>query len=98
VVAAQTWPAHRRFKKPLIEIVRANRKFNFMSPGGASIYCSPHPAALQIDPPPGFRDLPLGFCARGILSAPETDYAAKDGKSSIFKYSVTRQKRFKNFS
>ena len=24
-----------------------------MSPVVASIYCSPHPAALQIDPPPG---------------------------------------------
>jgi len=32
-----------------------------MSPVGASIYCSPHPAALQIDPPPGFRNLPLDF-------------------------------------
>jgi hypothetical protein len=24
-----------------------------VSPVAASIYCSPHPAALQIDPPPG---------------------------------------------
>jgi hypothetical protein len=76
----------------LIEIVRVNQTFDFMSPGGASIYCSPHPAALQIDPPPGFRDLPLRFCARETLSAPETDYAAKDGKRSIFKYSGIRQK------
>ena len=28
-----------------------------MSPVGASIYCSPHPAALQIDPPPGSGDI-----------------------------------------
>jgi hypothetical protein len=33
-----------------------------MSPVGASIYCSlRHPAALQIDPPTGDGDLPLGI-------------------------------------
>ena len=30
--------------------------FNCRSPVAASIYCSPHPAALQIDPPPGSGD------------------------------------------
>ena len=30
-----------------------NRKLDYGSPVAASIYCSPHPAALQIDPPPG---------------------------------------------
>jgi hypothetical protein len=34
-------------------VVCANPKFNCMSPVAASIYCSPHPAALQIDSPPG---------------------------------------------
>jgi len=27
---------------------------DYVSPVGASIYCSPHPAALQIDPPSSF--------------------------------------------
>ena len=33
--------------------VRVNQGRDGVSPVVASIYCSPHPAALQIDPPPG---------------------------------------------
>jgi hypothetical protein len=33
--------------------VRVNQRRDGVSPVVASIYCSPHPAALQIDPPPG---------------------------------------------
>ena len=38
--------------------------FNCVSPVGASIYCSPHPAALQIDSPPGSRSFAFRFRAR----------------------------------
>jgi hypothetical protein len=41
------------------EAVRVNQRRDDMSPVVASIYCSPHPAALQIDPPPGSGILPL---------------------------------------
>jgi len=36
--------------------VRVNQGRDGVSPVVASIYCSPHPAALQIDSPPGSGD------------------------------------------
>jgi hypothetical protein len=36
-----------------VEAVRVNQGRDGVSPVVASIYCSLHPAALQIDPPPG---------------------------------------------
>jgi hypothetical protein len=39
-------------------VVRVNQLWHYVSPCGASIYCSPHPAALQIAPAARLR----GFC------------------------------------
>ncbi len=50
-------------------VVCANRSFNCRSPVLASIYCSPHPAALQIDPPPGSGNF------ASMISRPENCFA-----------------------
>src|ERR1035438_1751593 len=40
-----------------VEAVRVNQRCDGASPVVASIFCSPHPAALQIDTPTGSGDL-----------------------------------------
>jgi hypothetical protein len=46
-----------------------------VSPVGASIYCSPHPAALQIDTPPGSGDF------TSMIPRPENCFAMMIGES-----------------
>ena len=51
--------------------VRVNQGRDGVSPVVASIYCSPHPSALQIDTPPGSGDFAT------MISRPENCFANK---------------------
>jgi hypothetical protein len=57
--------------------VRVNQGRDGVSPVVASIYCSPHPAALQIDPPPGSGDFAL------MIPRPENCFAMIDGDRNL---------------
>jgi hypothetical protein len=50
-------PVNTMSTHPLVAVC-ANPEFNCMSPDGASMYCSPHPAALHIAPAARLRE----FC------------------------------------
>jgi len=45
--------ARKKSGRIRFEAVRVNQGRDCVSPVVASMYCSPHPAALHIDPPPG---------------------------------------------
>jgi len=59
------------------DVVRVNQGRDDVSPVVASIYCSPHPAALQIDPPPGSGDFAL------MIPRPENCFAMIDGDRNL---------------
>jgi hypothetical protein len=59
---------------PLIAVC-ANPKFHYMSPANASMYCSPHPAALHIAPVARLRD--FAFRISRMVELLAGDFIAK---------------------
>jgi len=76
-----------------------------MPPGGASIYCSPHPAALQIAPAARLRGFCLYDSARGELlykddcnlfqlSVFRKNECKKDNKNKILRLRLLSQRNW----
>jgi len=69
--------------------VRARESgFDGMSPVGASIYCSPHPAALQIAPAARLR----GFC---LCDSAHGEFLYK-GDCNLFQLSAFQKNKWKD--
>jgi hypothetical protein len=61
------WLPHTMSTHPLVAVC-ANRKFNYVSPVVASMYCSPHPAPLHIAPAARLRSFASMDSRAGLFS------------------------------